>query len=120
MGEDEQAKLLREFVETELVPGNLSSDLSFDEAFDNWKKRKVEEEVKNFAKDWGIDESLLSKSLNNFSMAKKEVIPYIDELQKSVDFSIAINQEAGGQLEHIMILINKALPEWLVDIKQKY
>ena len=53
-------------------------------------------------------------------MAKKEVIPYIEELQKSVDFSIAINQEAGGQLEHIMILINKALPEWLVDIKQKY
>ncbi|NLB41724.1 MAG: hypothetical protein GX815_05580 [Clostridiales bacterium] len=120
MGEDEQAKLLREFVETELVPGNLSSDFSFDESFDNWKNRKIEEEVKNFAKDWGIDESLLSKSLNNYSMAKKEVIPYITELSESVDFSLAINQEADGQLEHMMILINKALPEWFVEIKQKY
>jgi len=120
MGEDEQAKLLREFVETELVPGNLSSDLSFDESFDNWKERKVGEEVKNFAKAWGIDESLLFKSLNHFSMAKREVIPYIDELQKSSDFSVATNQKAGNQLEHTMTLINKALPDWLVEIKQKY
>lgn len=120
MGEDEQAKLLKDFVETELVPGNLSSDLSFDESFDNWKKRKVDKEVKNFAKAWGIDELLLFKSLNHFSMAQRDVIPYIDELQKSVDFSIATNQEAGNQLEHMMILINKVLPEWFVEIKQKY
>lgn len=120
MGEDEQAKLLKKFVETELVPGNLSSDLSFDELFDNWKQEKVKKEVQNFAKAWGIDESLLFKSLNHFSMAQKDVIPYIDELQKSVDFSIATNQVAGNQLEHMMTLINKALPDWLVEIKQKY
>ncbi|SQB35498.1 type I restriction endonuclease subunit R [Clostridium cochlearium] len=120
MGEDEEAKLLREFVETELIPGNLSSDLSFDESFDNWKKRKVEKEVKSFAKAWGIDELLLFKSLNHFSMAQRDVIPYIEELQKSVNFSIATNQEAGNQLEHTMTLINKALPDWLVEIKQKY
>ncbi|MFW6030807.1 MAG: type I restriction endonuclease subunit R, EcoR124 family, partial [Halanaerobiales bacterium] len=120
LGENEQAKLLREFVETELVPGNLSSDLNFDESFDKWKKGKVEKEVKIFAKAWGIDEVLLFKSLNHFSMAKKEVIPYIDELQKSVDFNLAINQEADGQLEHTITLINKVLPKWLVEIKQKY
>ncbi|QHI73070.1 type I restriction endonuclease subunit R, EcoR124 family [Aminipila terrae] len=38
MGEDEQALLLKEFVNTELVPGNLSSNLNFDEAFEAWKK----------------------------------------------------------------------------------
>ena len=38
MGEDEQARLLREFVDTELVPGKLSSSLSFDESFEIWKK----------------------------------------------------------------------------------
>ena len=120
VGEDEQAKLLKEFVETELVPGNLSSDLNFDELFDNWKQEKVKKEVKRFAQDWGIDESLLSKSVDNFSMVREDDIPYIAELSESVDFNKAINQGAGNQLEHTMILINKALPNWLVEIKQKY
>lgn len=120
MGEDEQAKLLKEFVETELVPGNLSSDLSFDELFDSWKQEKVKKEVKRFARDWGIDESLLSKSVDNFSMVREDDIPYIAELSESVDFNKAINQGAGNQLEHTMTLINKALPNWLVEIKQKY
>jgi type I restriction enzyme R subunit len=120
MGEDEQAKLLKEFVETELVPGNLSSDLSFDESFDNWKQKKVEKEVKKFAQDWGIDESLLSKSVDHFSMVREDDIPYIAELSESVDFKKATKQESRNQLEHTMTLINKALPNWLVKIKQKY
>ncbi|HHX62304.1 MAG TPA: type I restriction endonuclease subunit R, partial [Epulopiscium sp.] len=120
MGEDEQAKLLIEFVETELVPGNLSSDLSFDELFDNWKKEKVEKEVKTFAQDWGIDKSLLSKSVDRFSIVREDVIPYISELSESVDFSKAAKQEARNQLEHTMILLNKALPEWLMEVKKKY
>lgn len=88
IGEDEQAKLLKEFVETELVPGNLSSDLRFDELFDNWKQERVKKEVESFAKMWGIDDLLLFKSLMQFSIAKKDNIPYIDELQKSINFSI--------------------------------
>ena len=120
MGENEQAKLLKEFVETELVPGNLSSGLSFDESYDNWKQERIKREVQSFAKSWGIDESLLLKSLNHFSMAKKDVIPYIDELQRSVDYSIATNQEAGNQLKHMIILINKALPDCFIEIKQRY
>lgn len=120
MGEDEQAKLVREFVETELVPGNLSSDLSFDELFDNWKQEKVIKEVRYFAEDWGIDEALLYKSVNSFSVVREDEIPYIADLSKSVDFIKAKKQEAANQLEHTMTLINKALPEWLVEIKQKY
>ena len=120
MGEYEQAKLLREFVETELVPGNLSSDLSFDELFDNWKQEKVIKEVHDFAEDWGIDETLLYKSVNSFSVVREDEIPYIADLSKSVDFNKANKQEATNQLEHTMTLINKALPEWLVEIKQKY
>ena len=120
MGEAEQAKLLKEFVETELVPGKLSSDLSFDESFDNWKQEKVEKEVKRFAEDWGIDESLLSKSVDQFSMVREDDIPYIAELSESVDFNKATKQKARNQLEHTMTLINKALPDWLVEIKQRY
>lgn len=120
MGEDEQAKLLKEFVETELVPGNLSSDLSFDELFDNWKYKKVKKEVKRFAQDWGIDELVLSKSVDNFSIVREDDIPYIAELSESVDFNKATKQEARNQLEHTMTLINKALPEWIVEVKKKY
>jgi len=120
MGEDEQAKLLKEFVETELVPGNLSSNLSFDELFNNWKQAKIEKEIKKFAEDWGIDESLLSKSVEHFSIVQEDTIPYIAELSESVDFNKATKQEAKSQLEHTMILLNEVLPKWFVEIKQKY
>ena len=120
MGEDEQAKLLKEFVETELVPGNLSSDLNFDESFDNWKQSKIEKEISRFSQEWGLDESLLSKSVDQFSIVKEDEIPYIEELQKSVDFNTARNQSAGNQLKHMINLINNELPDWLVEINKKY
>lgn len=120
MGENEQAKLLKEFVETELAPGNLSSDLNFDESFEKWMQSKKEKEISSFSQKWGIDESLLSKSVDNFSMVREEGVPYIDELSQSVNFSIATNQEAGNELEHRMNLLNKALPEWIIEIKKKY
>ena len=40
LGEHEQAKLLKEFVVEELEPGNISSDIHFDRAFENWKNDK--------------------------------------------------------------------------------
>jgi len=41
-------------------------------------------------------------------------------LQESVDFTRAKNQEAGSQLFHTINLIDKELPEWIVEIKKKY
>ena len=120
VGEDEQAKLLKKFVETELVPGKLPSDFSFDDLFDKWKYGKTEKEVKKFADDWGIDESVLSKSLEQFSVVREDTIPYIAEISESIDFSRATKQGARNQLEHTMILLNEALPEWLVEVKKKY
>lgn len=120
MGEDEQAKLLKEFVETELVPGNLLSNINFDESFENWKQNKIEKEIKKFSEEWGLNQYLLSKSVDQFSIFKEDEIPYIDELQKSVDFNIARDQSAGSQLKHMINLINNELPDWLVDIKKKY
>ena len=120
MGENEQAKLLKKFVDTELVAGNLSSDLSFDESFDFWKRSQMLKEIETFARDWGIDEVLLSKSVDNFSIVKEDEIPYIDELSKSVDFNTARDQSSGDQLEHVMTLVTKELPNWFVEIKKKY
>lgn len=120
MGEAEHAKLLKEFVDTELVPGNLSSNLSFDDSFEAWKQRKVAKEVKEFAADWGIDEYILSKSWNHFSVVKEDTIPYVEELSRSVDFEAAQNKLAENRLEHLITLLDKELPDWLIEIKKKY
>ena len=120
MGEDEEAKLLREFVEEKLVTEKLSSDIDFDRAFNDWKEDRVSKEIEIFAEDWGIDYSILLDSYRQFSLAKKDIIPYVDEISKSLDYKNAKNKEARNQLEHTMILMRKALPNWLVDMKKKY
>ncbi|SMB89966.1 hypothetical protein SAMN00017405_0690 [Desulfonispora thiosulfatigenes DSM 11270] len=53
-------------------------------------------------------------------MVKEEEIPYIADLSKSVDFETARNKEAGNQLKHMMKLVNKELPDWIIEIKKKY
>jgi len=119
MGEDEQAVLLKEFVDTELVPRNLSSSLNFDESFEAWKKSKQQRIVDTFAKEWGLDAQLLRESVSSYSDSRPEVVPYIDELTKSIDFDKATNQSAGNRLRHIMTL-TKELPAWIAETKQKY
>ncbi|MGG0814643.1 HsdR family type I site-specific deoxyribonuclease [Paenibacillus alvei] len=119
MGEYEQAQLLKEFVDTELVPGHLSSDLNFDEAFEVWKASKLHKAVIDFASEWGLDRKLLGKSVNSYSISQPDVVPYINELISSVNFSKATNQTAGNLLKHNMTLTTK-LPVWMAEIKQKY
>lgn len=120
MGEDDQAKLLREFVELELVPGHISSDIDFDQAFNTWKESRVRREAEIFADEWGIDGDILFESYRQFSLAKKQTIPYIDDLSKTISYSRAGNKEAGNQLRHTMLLMNKLLPDWLRDMKKRY
>jgi type I restriction enzyme R subunit len=119
MGEYEQAKLLKEFVDTELVPGNLSSNMNFDEAFENWKASKLQHAVDEFAIEWGIDNKLLYKSVMSYSIAQPSIIPYINDLISSVDFSKATNQTAGNKLKHNMLL-TATLPKWMAEIRQRY
>ncbi|MBY6950151.1 type I restriction endonuclease subunit R, EcoR124 family [Clostridium botulinum] len=119
MGEDNKAHLLKEFVDTELVPGNLSYNLNFDDAFDIWKQDKLKANINDLADIWGIDRDWLFKSVNAFSVAQAEVIPYIDELTKSVDYDKATDKSAGNKLKHMMTLMRK-LPGLIAEMKQKY
>ena len=119
MGDDIKAHLLKEFVDTELVPGNLSYNLNFDDAFDIWKQDKLKADINDLADQWGIDRELLYKSLNAFSLVKSKVVPYMDELAESVDYDKAIDKIAGGKFIHMMTLTSK-LPEFIAEIKQKY
>lgn len=119
MGEDNKAHLLKEFVDTELVPGNLSYNLNFDEAFDIWKQNKLKAKINELADEWGIDRDWLFKSVNAFSMGQAGPIPYIDELTKSVDYDKATDKSAGNKLKHMMTLTKK-LPEFIAETKEKY
>ena len=119
MGEDDQAKLLKEFVDTELVTGNLPSNSRFDDLFEEWKENKVQREIDKFAKDWGLDANLLSESVKEYSLNEKEIIPYIEDLQRSVNYEEARKPEVNP-LKHTMHLVNEALPEYMVEIKKKY
>ncbi|GEP64132.1 DEAD/DEAH box helicase [Clostridium beijerinckii] len=119
MGEDNKAHLLKEFVDTQLVPGNLSYNLNFDEAFDIWKQKKLKANINELADEWGIDRDWLFKSVNAFSVGQAGPIPYIDELTKSVDYDKAADKSAGNKLRHMMTLTKK-LPEFIAEAKEKY
>lgn len=119
MGEDEQARLLREFVDTELVAGKLSSSLNFDESFEIWKKGRLHMAIVEFANGWGLDSQILEKSVSAFSGPQTAAIPYIDELIASVDISKATDQPIGNRLSHNMKLV-KELPIWIAGIKARF
>lgn len=119
LGEDEQAQLLKEFVDTELVTGKLSNNLNFDEAFEAWKVQRLQDIVDNFAKEWGIDNKVLMKSVQAYSSIEPEFVPYIDDIIENVDFDKATNKEVTNSLEYNMHLI-AFLPKWIAEVKEKY
>jgi type I restriction enzyme R subunit len=119
MGEHEQAQLLKEFVDNELVPGKISSRINFDEAYENWKVSMLQDAVNDFAVEWGLDSTTLKKSVLAYSTAQPTVVPYIHDLIRSVDFDKAINKSAGNKLKHNMILTAR-LAERIAEIKHKY
>ena len=119
MGEDNKAHLLKEFVDTELVPGKLSYDSNFDDAFDIWKQEKLKVNINELADEWGIDRDWLLKSVNSFSVGQSKIVPYTDELIESADYEKAMDKSAGDQLSHTMNLVEK-LPELISETKEKY
>lgn len=119
MGDDSKANLLKDFVDTELIAGKLDFDVKFDDAFEVWEHEKLKAEVNALASCWGIDEEWLLKSVTAFSSSQPTVIPYIDELTKSVDYEKATDKSARNKLRHIMTL-TKQLPKLITQLKQKY
>src|SRR5690606_3828486 len=85
MGDFEQAELLKQFVEEELKPGNVSSDVNFDEAYEEWKRGKLRTEIYQISQEWGIDEIIFEKSVKSYSTTNPKEIPYIDDITRTVD-----------------------------------
>jgi len=53
-----------------------------------------------------------------YSDSQPEIIPYIEEINNSVNHEIALNKENKGRLKHI-IELGKALPNWMHEIKSR-
>lgn len=118
-GEAEIANLIREFVEKELIPGHIPSEIDFDEAFKNWKEDKLKLEVKQFSEFWGIQNlEIMIKSVYSYTESQSGVIPYIDEINDSVDFESALNKENENRLNHIIKLMEE-LPKWIRSIQSR-
>lgn len=60
----------------------------------------------------------LNRSVNLYSDSQPEIIPYIEEINNSVNHEIALNKENKGRLKHI-IELGKALPNWMREIKSR-
>lgn len=119
MGDHEQALLLKEFVDTELLKKQIPSTMRFDDAFENWKRKKKEYEIQEFAENWGISSLTLSDSIEAYSITRPEVIPYIEDITNEVNYKIAKDKSSGSRLKHVMSLTFE-LPKWIPEIKQKY
>ena len=114
-----QAQLLREFVDTKLVPEKLSSSMNLDESFELWKVNQMKMAVNELAMKWGLNSYLLEKPVCSYSNSQPDVVPYIDEIIQSVDFDAANNQACNNRLMHVMKL-TRYLPELIAEIKQRY
>ena len=118
-GDAESATLIREFVEKELITGHIPSEIDFDVAFKNWKKDKLKLEVKQFSEFWGIQNlEIMIKSIYSYTESQSGVIPYIDEINQSVDFEFALNKENENRLNHIIKLMEE-LPMWIRSIQSR-
>lgn len=54
--------------------------------------------VEEFAKEWGLDSLLLSKSLKAYDLKKPDEIPFREDIVKTLDATKATNQSAGANL----------------------
>ncbi|OCG57638.1 type I restriction endonuclease subunit R [Gilliamella sp. Nev3-1] len=118
MGEDQQAKILKEFVDSELLTGRLSSQVHFDQAFANWKNDKIKHAVNQFANEWGIDSKLLLQAITEFELSKSDIVPYFAEMIETIDLS-----KANKDIDNLFMLnlaLHDELPRWMTEIKQQF
>lgn len=66
----------------------------------------------------GLDANILAESVKEYSLNKKEDIPYIEGRQRSIKYQEAREPEANP-LIHTIHLVG-TLPEYMVAIEEKY
>lgn len=117
LGEAEHAKFLEEFVE-DIKNGNIEASGPVDEAYETWKNDRLMAEVEDFSLEWGVDTKLLYNSLLSYSNLEPNVVPRLNEIIDSVDFS-KVRREVSIPLLHNIDLTDE-LPKWMAETRRKY
>lgn len=102
-----------------IEPGNVSSNVYLDEAYEKWKQEKMRQDIYIISKDWGIDEVIFEKAIEDYSIAKPDEISFRQDIVQSLNFEKAEKQQGPNQLMHNMAL-HKALPKLILKVKRKY
>ena len=119
LGDYDQAELLKQFVQEEVEAGKVSSNVYLDEAYERWKQEKMRQDIYTISKDWGIDEVIFEKAIEDYSIAKPDDISFRQDIVQSLNFEKAEKQQGPNQLMHNMAL-HKALPKLILKVKRKY
>lgn len=119
LGEHDQAELLKQFVQEEVEPGHLESNVHIDDAFEEWKANKLRKEVYELSQDWGFDEEIFEQAVEIYSVSKPDDVPFRKEIIDSVDLEKVKNPQGENKLQH-NIMFNNVLPELIADLKRKY
>ena len=119
IGEAEQAKLLKKFVDTELVAGHITSDMNFDVAYEKWKKELNFNMIKEFSNEWGLQPNLLKESVQAYNPTQPGIVPFLDELLDSSDYSKATVEDISNELEYKME-ISEFLITWIKEMTKKF
>ena len=117
-GERRQAELLEEFLE-DIREGKVTSDKDADSIYADWKERKFQEEVMNFATDWGADSDILMNAIKEFDGANPENIPRIDEIRDSIDYESARVKHGDMFFDH-WLEMTETLPGWIAETRSGY
>nr|WP_208003460.1 HsdR family type I site-specific deoxyribonuclease [Macrococcus goetzii] len=113
MGDNEKAKLLKIFVDTELLEGHVLASIDFDQAFEEWKIERRNDDIKSFAAEYGVDANLMISSVNDYSEVQANVIPLVEEINRSIKFEEATKKLGQSMLKHkmeVLKLIKKEIP----------
>jgi len=119
MGEATKAELIRRFVEQELDEGNISSSNDFETEYTKWLGKELDEELKSFSDDWGVDYKLIKKAVDASDVINSSNIPYINEIINSVDYKKAKNPKGDSMLDH-NIALNEELHRWIAKIVKDF
>ncbi len=125
MGDHRQAELLKEFVDTHLLTGKLPSSVRFDDAFAEWKLGLQTRDVSAFAKKWGVDSAILTKSLKQYSRQNANYIPYSEAIVESVSFDGHGNGNGDNDVPYDSPLVHnlslmRELPAFYAEMDEKY
>ena len=104
--------MLNDFL-SDIQSGNFELDADAEQSFYKWKELKIKDDIGVFAKEWGIDSDLLSKSFEIYDPKTPEIVPRLDEVIDSVKI------ESDDPFTLRLNLMQR-LPEWMKELKRKY